>query len=122
MKISHQIEKIFYLYNIYLNRARNPHILLGKYSDEELNIHIQRWNNYVQGVDSILNTITEESRKILKAIYIEKKQICELHYSISTFYIKRKIAIKEFADYVGIKTDQQLIDSLGLDKQIFNHI
>lgn len=62
---------------------------------------LNEWISYVNFVDSILNNMSKESSKLLRNVYIEKKDKKSLHFSESNFYWKHRKAIEEFIKYFG---------------------
>lgn len=59
------------------------------------------WINYVNLLDSILESMNKESSNLLRTVYIEKKDKKSLYTSESNFYIKHRKAIEEFLKYFG---------------------
>ncbi|MDR3163678.1 MAG: hypothetical protein LBT77_01220 [Mycoplasmataceae bacterium] len=81
-------------------RLQNPNNNLlnpPKKRDSQLNYSKQ----LVHTVELILSKIDPEFANIIKSVYIDKKQYSDIGYSISTYYVKLRLASKTFLRYIN---------------------
>lgn len=63
---------------------------------------IKKYQNYIDLINSILNTMSKDNSALLRGIYIEKKDKKCFYMSESTFYFKHRHAVVEFIKYLSL--------------------
>lgn len=66
--------------------------------DSSLNLKIQKMSKFLNLMDLILNELNEEERNILKSTYIDNIHYSKTPYSQSSYFVKRKNALKHLYD------------------------
>lgn len=63
-----------------------------------INIKLQKMSKFLNLMDLILNELNEEERNILKTTYIDNIHYSQTPYSQSSYFVKRKNALKHLYD------------------------
>ncbi|MBU3830958.1 MAG: hypothetical protein H9897_02275 [Candidatus Ureaplasma intestinipullorum] len=66
--------------------------------DSSLNLKIQKMSKFLNLMDLILDELNEEERNILKSTYIDNIHYSKTPYSQSSYFVKRKNALKHLYD------------------------
>ncbi len=66
--------------------------------EHEINIKLQKMSKFINLIDLILNELNEDERNILKTTYIDNIHYSQTPYSQSSYFVKRKNALRHLYD------------------------
>ena len=113
IKLAKKAKEIFSIYKSYKFQVDNINLLnssLGYLNNNNYSVMIdnkkyEQMKDFLLLMDKVLEQLNEDEKNIIKLTYIDNIHYSQLPYCQSSYFLKRKLALKHFYELITISNN-----------------